>query len=159
MPHWIAITVEVLKGLLTPVIAFTTVYIACQQYQVNKRKFEFDRYERRIQIYREVRAVLLRVQRDFKPEITELQNFIAATAEADFLYGPEIAAYGDEIFKRAWALRSAHNQYHDMFQPIPPGYDHGKIVSEITTQETWFTDQIATGAAKAEFKKYLDVSH
>jgi hypothetical protein len=158
VPHWIAVTLDVLKALLTPVIAAIAVYIAYQQYQVNKRKFEFDRYERRIHIYREVRAVLIRVQRDFKPEIAELQNFITATAEADFLFGPEIPAYIDEIVKRGWALRSAHNQYRDMFQPVPPGYDHEKVVSEMHEQETWFTEQIPTGAAKAKFKKYLDVS-
>jgi hypothetical protein len=158
VPHWIAVTLDVLKALLTPVIGAIAAYIAYQQYQVNKSKFEFDRYERRIQIYREVRAVLFRVLRDFRPEIAELQNFITATAEGDFLFGPEIPAYIDEIFKRGWALRSAHNQYRDMFQSVPPGYDHGKVVSEMHEQETWFTEQIATGAAKAKFKKYLDVS-
>ena len=151
-------TLNVSKALLTPVIAAIAAYIAYQQYQVNRRKFEFDRYERRIQIYREVRAVLIRVQRDFKPETAELQNFITATAEADFLFGAEIAAYIDEIFKRGWALRSAHNQYRNMFQPVLPGYDHNEVVSEMRKQETWFTEQITTGAAKAKFKKYMDVS-
>lgn len=78
--------------------------------------------------------------------------------KADFLFGPEIPTYIDDIVKRGWALRSAHNQYRDMFQPIPAGYDHEKVVSEMHEQETWFTNQIGTGAAKDKFRKYLDVS-
>lgn len=149
---------DILKSLLTPVIAVITVYIAYQQYAVNKRKLEFDHYERRVQIYREVRAILILVQRDFKPEINELQKFITATAEADFLFDPEIPAYIDEIVKRGWKSRSAHSQYRDFTQPIPQQYDHEKIVSDMLEQETWFTEQITTGAAKAKFKKYLDVT-
>src|SRR5205823_1324423 len=110
----------------------------------------------RIQIYREVRAILLRVQQDFNPGTEELQSFISAVAEADFLYGPEIPAYIDEIFKRGWKLYSAHIRYRDFTQPVPQGYDHSKVVSEMTEQETWFTDQIASGAAKEKFRKYLN---
>ncbi len=156
MPHWIAVALDILKALLTPVIAVIATYIAYQQFKVNKRKFEFDRYERRVQIYREVRAILIRVQRDFNPEISELQTFITATAEADFLFGPEIPMYIDEIVKRGWTLRSAHSQYRDFTQPTPPGYDHQKVVSEIHEQETWFTEQITTGTAKDKFKQYLN---
>jgi hypothetical protein len=156
MPHWIAVTLDILKGLLTPVIAGIAVYIAYQQFRVNRRKFEFDRYEQRVNVYREVRTLLIRVQRDFKPEISELQTFITATAEADFLFGPEIPAYIDEIVKRGWTLRSANSQYRDFTQPTPLGYDHNKIVSEMHGQETWFTEQITTGLAKERFRKYLN---
>ncbi len=149
--------IKILQGLLTPVIALLALYIAWQQWQVNERKYQLDLYERRLHVYQEVAAFLRRVLRDFKPEIAELQSFIASTAEADFLFDPDIPAYLDEIYRRACSLRSAHNQYRDMFQPIPPGYDHQKIVDEMHEQEVWFSNQLSTGATKEKFKKYLDV--
>jgi hypothetical protein len=158
MPHWIGLVLQILQGLLTPVIAVMAVYIAYQQWKVGERKFEFDHYERRVQIFREVRAILILVLRDFNPDFMELQKFSAATAEADFLFGSEIPVYLDEILKRGWALRSAHMDYRDFTQPPVPGYDHAKVVSEMHEQEVWFTNQIATGAAKENFKKYLSVS-
>jgi hypothetical protein len=154
-PH-IALALQILQALLTPVIGAIAVYIAWQQWQGNKLKLALERYDRRLHIYQNVVAVLLLVQRDFKPQITELQKFRADTSEADFLFEPEIASYLDEILKRGISLWSASNQYRDFTQAPPPGYDHQKIVATMHEQEVWFTDQF--GVAKQKFKKYLDVS-
>ncbi len=151
----IASWLQVLQGLLTPVIGLTALYIAWQQWKGNKFKLVLDRYERRLRVYQNVVALLLLVQRDFKPEIGDLQKFRSDTAEADFLFEPEISAYLDELFERGWKLCCANKEYRDMFQPIPPGYDHEKVVTEMHEQEIWFTDQFA--AAKQKFKKYLDI--
>jgi hypothetical protein len=53
--------VQVLQGLLTPVIGGIALYIAWQQYKGNKFKLVLDRYERRLRIYQNVVAVLLLV--------------------------------------------------------------------------------------------------
>jgi hypothetical protein len=148
--------VQVLQGLLTPVIGLTTLYIAWQQWKANERKLVLDRYERRVRIYQEVVAILQLVLRDFKPEFSDLQKFRAATAEADFLFETEISEYLDEIVKRGPKLRQAHDAYRDYTQQPPPGYDHQKVVNEMHEHEMWFTEQFA--AAKQKFKKYLDVS-
>ena len=163
MPHWTPSTVtlglQILQGLLTPVIAAIAVYIAWQQWKVNQRKFVFDQYERRLHVYQEVHAFLMLVIRDFnKPEVSDLQKFTVVTAEADFLFKPEICAYLDETVKRAWKLLSAHNRYRDFTQVTPSNYDHQKVVTEMHEQETWFTDQATLGTAKEKFKKYLDIS-
>ena len=154
----VTIALQILQGLLTPVIAGIAVYIAWQQFKVNKRKLEFDQYERRLRVYQEVRSILTLVLRDFKPEFSDLQKFRAATAEADFLFKPEISTYLDEIVSRGWKLRSAHAEFRDLTQPPLPGYDHQKVVNAIQEQEKWFTEQLEVGAAKQKFKKYLDVT-
>jgi hypothetical protein len=154
-PH-ISLVLQILQALLTPVIASLTVYIAWQQWQGNKLKLRLDRYERRLRVYENVVALLLLVQRDFNPQVMELQKFRRDTAEADFLFEPEIAAYLDEILKRGLSLWSANNQYRDFAQQAPPGYDHHKVVTTMHENEVWFTDQF--GVAKQKFRKYLDVS-
>lgn len=152
LPLWVSL----LQALLTPAIGITTVYIAWQQWQANRLKLMLDRYDRRLRIYEQVIAVLLLTMRDFNPDATELQKFRAATAEADFLFGPEISEYLDEILRRGLNLRAAYRKYRDATQSIPPGYDHEKVVNDMTEQERWFTDQF--GAAKEKFRRYLNVS-
>jgi len=148
---------QILQGLLTPVIAIVALYIAWQQYKVNERKFAFDQYERRLRVYQEVRAVLTLVMRDFKPDFIELQKFRAAAAEADFLFEPEISQYLDEVFSRGWKLRCAHDEYRDFSQgPPPAGYDHQKVVNEMMEEQKWFTEQPELAIQK--FKKYLYIS-
>ena len=155
-PH-VALTLQILQALLTPVIASIAVYIAWQQWKVNERKLEFDQYERRLRVYQDVVAILTYVIRDFKLEIIDLQKFRFTTAEADFLFEPEISAYIDEIFKRGLLLWQANSEYRDLLQPPPPpGYDHQKVVNQMHAQKVWFTEQYE--AAKQKFKKYLYVS-
>jgi hypothetical protein len=162
VPHWNSSTVayglQILQGLLTPVIAVVAAFIAWQQWKVNERKFKFEQYERRLRIYQEVLGVLTLVTRDFNPEFINLQEFRAATAEADFLFEPEISKYLDEIVRRGLKLWSAHSQYRAINQVRPPGYDHQKVINEIKEQENWFMEQSECNAAKQKFQKYLDVS-
>jgi len=154
-PH-VALALQILQALLTPIIGGIAVYIAWQQWQGNKLKLVLDRYDRRLRVYQGVVACLLLVQRDFKPEIGELQKFRRDTAEADFLFEPEISAYLDEIFKRGHSLWSANIEYRDFTQSSPPGYDPNKVVATLSEQQAWFTDQF--DVAKQKVKKYLYVS-
>lgn len=64
----------------------------------------------------------------------------------------------DEISTRAAKLRLANVQFRDFTQPVPQGYDNQKIVNEIGTQTTWFTDRLVGFGAKKKFTKYLDIS-
>jgi len=154
-PH-VALALQILQALLTPVIAAIAVYIAWQQWKVNERKFALDRYERRLRIYQRVIEMLRFVCSRFRPEISDLLKFSAETAEADFLFGPEIPKYIDEIYSRGLDLNTAKFEYRDLTQPIPAGYDHQKIVGVIAEQEKWFVAQFSV--AKEKFRKYLDVS-
>jgi hypothetical protein len=157
VPHWITVVLPVLQGLLTPVIGGIAVYIAWQQWKTNERKLVLDRYDRRLRVYQEVLGILTLIFSNFKPEVVDLQKFRAATAEADFLFEPEISAYLDEIVRRGMLLWSANSDYRDFTQAPPPGYDHQMVVEEMSLQKKWFVEQRLTGALQ-KFKKYLDVS-
>ena len=93
---------------------------------------------------------------EFNPKIPDLMKFSGDTAEAVFLFGPEIPEYIDEIYKHGLDLHTARAEYRDFRQPVPEGYDHQKVVEAMTAQEKWFVGQFA--AATEKFKKYLDIS-
>lgn len=149
--------VEVSKGLLTPLIAVVATYIAWQQWKTNQQKLVLDRYDRRLRVYEEVCKILSIIMRDAKASYDDLLKFRTAVSEADFLFGPEIPEYIDEIYKHGVKLQTWSAEYRDYTQEQPEGYDHNKVVEGMHTEITWLTGQF--DPAKMKFKKYLDVSH
>jgi hypothetical protein len=150
--------ISVLQGLLTPLIAIIATYIAWQQWKGNQLKLKMDRYDRRLRVYQEVVKMLKECANGELREFRVIIDFGASTAEADFLFGPEIREYLDEISSRAAKLRSANVQYRDHTQPVPAGYDHEKIVNEMSVQTNWFVEQLVGFIAKDKFGQYLNIS-
>ena len=148
--------VEILKGLLTPLIAVVTAYIAWQQWQTNRQKLIFDIYERRLHVYEEVRKILSIILRDGTASHHDLLRFRTSVSEADFLFGREITEYIDEIYKRGLELQCWHSQYRDYRHEKPEGYDHKRIVEGMHSELGWFSRQFEP--AKSKFKKYLYVN-
>lgn len=148
--------IDVSKALLTPLIAVVATYIAWQQWQTNRQKLVLDRYDRRLRVYEEVRKILSIIVRDAKASYEDLLKFRTSVSEADFLFGPEIAEYIDEIYKRGVKLQYWNGEYRDYTQPKPEDYDHKKIVDGMHAELTWLSEQFEP--AKQKFKKYLDIS-
>lgn len=148
--------IEISKALLTPVIAIIATYIAWQQWQTNRQKLNLDRYDRRLHVYEEVRKILSIIVRDAKASTEDLLKFRTSVSEADFLFGPEIPEYIDQLYKRGLKLWLWNEKYRDYTQEKPKGYDHEKVVDEMHKEFTWLTEQFEP--AKEKFQKYLDIS-
>ncbi|WP_243295287.1 hypothetical protein [Geothrix mesophila] len=153
MPCWL----QIAQGLLTPLIAIITTYIAWQQWRATKLKMNLDRYERRLKIYQESHNFIAEINRDVKPELSEMFGFYSATAEADFVFPPLIREYLDELFSHANLLHSANAQYRDIYQPPPPpDYNHKEVCDTIAEHTRWFMEQ--PKLAKDKFKPFLNIS-
>lgn len=149
--------IDVLQSSLTPVIAIITIYIAYQQFKTNRQKLKLEHYDRRLRIYEEVRKILSIIVRDAKANTQDLLKFRTSVSEADFLFGPEIPTYIDEIYTHGLNLWRCNQEYRDYTQgTAPEGYDLNKIVDEKHKELLWLTDQFEP--AKRKFKKYLDLS-
>jgi hypothetical protein len=144
------------QALLTPVIAIVATYIAWQQWQTNKRKLVLDRYDRRLRVYEEVRKILSIITRKADVDVDEMMRFRTSVSEADFLFGPEIPEYLDQIYKQGLDLWRWCREYRDYTQEKPVGYDHEKVVAGKHAALEWLVHQF--DPAKEKFKKYLDVS-
>jgi hypothetical protein len=145
--------IEIFKALLTPVIAIVVAFIAWQQWKTNQQKLNFERYKRRLRVYEEVKKILSIIVRDAKTSTDDLVKFRTSVSEADFLFGPEIPEYIDEIFERGLSLWRWNQEYRDYTQGKPEGYDHKKVVDEMQKELTWLIEQFEP--AKQKFKKYL----
>ncbi len=147
--------IRLLQGLLTPVIAAIAVYIAWQQWRTNRQKLNLERYDRRIRIYEEVRKILSIVMRDGYATTDDLLKFRTSVSEADFLFGPEVMKYIDEIYRHGLKLWRWKQEYRDYTQTKPEGYDHEKVVDEMHKELEWLSNQFEP--AKALFKRYLSI--
>lgn len=147
---------EFSKALLTPVIAIVATYIAWQQWKTNQLKLHLDRYDRRLKVYEEVRQILSIIVRDAKVSHDDLLKFKRAVSEADFLFGPEIPAYIEEIYQRGLKLQYWSGEYRDYTQSIPEGYDHQKVCNGKHAELKWLSAQFEP--AHQNFKRYLNVS-
>jgi hypothetical protein len=150
--------VSILQALLTPVIACITVYIAYRQWQDNHLRLKRENYERCLRVYQEVVKMLQRINRDFNPEFNDLLVFIAATAEAPFLFHDEIPTYINEIFTRANNLQTAVFIYKAGTETPPPRDPDAymKAIEDISEQTRWFVDQMPV--AQEKFKPYLHIA-
>jgi hypothetical protein len=144
------------QGLLTPVIGAVATYIAWQQWRTNQNKLKLDRYERRLQVYKEVVRFISVGISDATYDNSELMTFRSKVSEADFLFGEEVPKYIDELHYRAVQLHTWTKQYRDDSQPKPEGYDHTKVVERMHQELEWVSSQLEP--ARKIFKRYLDVS-
>jgi hypothetical protein len=151
-----------LAGLSLGVAAIAG-FFAVKQYLINRRKLDLDRYQPRLRIYNEVKQILGIVSRDASLQQSDLLKFYTSVAEADFLFGPEIRAYIDEIFKHGNDLCRWVSEYRDYTQEMPADFDSKKVVENKWTETKlaevkwaeikWFNAQ--PEVAKRKFARYL----
>ena len=153
---WFEYTLQLLTGLLTPVIAVLTVLIAWRQYKTAKQKLTFDLFDRRLRIYEDVKNYLLLIIRDGDVEFDESSQFRNSVSEAEFLFRKEVIQYIDTIYQRAIKLRDWNRQYRDYSQTKPEGYEHDRVTSGIQIESEWLAAQLEL--SKKIFRKYLDIA-
>ncbi len=145
--------VDLLSAGLTPMVAITTVYIAYQQYRVNAERLRLDLYERRLGVLRGVRSHFFAVMRHGIAREQDFNDFVGATAEAQFLFGPEITDFIKEISKRSLNLFFDGLKLHD--KDLPLGDERTALAKKVLDELVWYTDQIIT--IDGLFAKYLEV--
>ncbi len=148
--------IEIFNALLTSAIAIVVIYIAWQQWKTNQQRLRLEQYDRRLRVYEEVKKILSIIVRDAKVSTDDLLKFRTSVSDADFLFGPEIPEYIDEIFKRGLNLWRWTQEYRDYKQETPEGYNHTKVTDEMHKELTWLVEQFEP--AKQKFRKYLNLS-
>jgi hypothetical protein len=130
--------VRVLSALLTPTIGVITTYIAYHQYATNKRQARLALFDKRLPVFNSVMKLLAEILRDTQVDKEQLYSFLSDTRDGEFLFGPEIAVYTDEIYKKGGEVRARH---------AAGDYKHDPELF------MWFEEQMKS--AKDKFRPYL----
>jgi hypothetical protein len=147
----------VLSGLLTPVVACTTVYIAWQQYRVSRLSLRKDLYKKRLRVYRVYMSFLSEIVREGKVNYTRVAQFYTESVEADFLFDQEIIERAEEF--RTKGMRLAY--LCDCLYPFDgsPGLAVGEKRSRMADEEIelnqWFMRQIPI--TRMRFKEQMAI--
>ncbi len=133
---------EILSGYLTPLIAILAAYIAWQQYKINKRRFLFETYEKRLKIYTATQDFLDNILKDGKAEYANIFLFSNRTSEVIFLFDKPIQDKIEEIFKKSIEL---HNLYIELSakgtNELPIGEERNLISQKETKLLKWLINQ------------------
>jgi len=142
---------EVCAGFLTPIIAILAVYIAWQQYRINRYKVRIDLFDRRYKIFDTLMSLLGHIAQRGDIADEKLNEFLRSTKDSEFLFKKDIPEYLDEIYKNAGVLHRQEEMLKS--QPLPRGESRKKVVEKRRELFDWFTSQF--DVARKRFAKYL----
>ncbi len=154
----VKIIIEALSAGLTPVIAIVMTYIAYQQWRTNRSRLNYERYDRRLAVFKAVKAFYGEIGDAGTAKYGMVMRFYAATAEAEFLFGDDIRKHIEELYKKGMNLASLHEKmYPSSGEPgLPVGPERSKVAEEHSKLILWFL-QDAVAETRKMFRKYLRV--
>ncbi|MEW5957573.1 MAG: hypothetical protein AB1801_07610 [Chloroflexota bacterium] len=141
-----------LSGLLTPVIAVVTAYIAYRQYKNDNERLKRDLYEKRYGIYSNLMETIALVVQEANVDMKTLINFKKSTREAYFLFGDDISSYLDEIYQKGLKLQTINKVLDGN---LPVGEKRNQLADQDADLMTWFAAQF--DVARVKFSRYLSL--
>lgn len=132
---------RILSAGLPVVISGVVTYIAWQQFAINRRQHRLALFEKRMAVFNSTMQMIASVVQSANPTLPQCFQFIQDTRDHEFLFGPEVGEFIDEVYKKATAL-------HAHIQTGPGG------AAQQTQIMQWFIGQM--GEARRVFLKYLD---
>ncbi len=123
----------------TPIIAVVATYIALEQYRINRRQYRLALFEKRYSIFNSTATFIAGILQTASVTIPECGQFLRNTRDHEFLFGPEIGAFINEVYKQGVALHTYVSTNNGPKQ---------------VESEEWFSGQIEN--ARALFKRYID---
>jgi len=146
-PPWL----QVLQGLLTPVIAMFAVYIAYQQHKTARERLRLDLYNKRFSVYEALRDLLALIAREARVDLKHIFEFTGKTRDADFLFGAEVTGYIEEVRRRAIDFRYLSDKLGA--DTLPAGPERDTIVEREHEHLEWFLGQF--DIMQSMFRPYL----
>ncbi|WP_043808138.1 hypothetical protein [Desulfatibacillum aliphaticivorans] len=137
--------VDILSGLLTPVIAIIAVFIAWQQYTINRASLNNQLYERRLRVFKVVVNYISTVIRDGKASIENTSQFYSDAKEADFLFhGNEVSQKIEELYRKGVILWEIRNDLYpeNGDNGLPVGEERSRRAKESGDCLKWFVKQL-----------------
>ena len=98
--------IEVLSGLLTPLIAVLAAYIAWQQWRTNRLRLKHELFDRRYALYEKIAGFIAEILVKGKVTANAETRFLQETKSVIFLFDKEIQEFTEEIYRKAVDLHA-----------------------------------------------------
>lgn len=147
--------VNILSALLTPIIAIIAVYIAYQQYAVNKRRFKKELYEKRLDILKIITTYIESIKTSTRIDLAKVVEFKTMCMESRFIFEKEIPNFIEELYQKGIFLHSLGEKLYGN-EKLPVGNERSLIAEQKTGVIKWFIAE--SKELDKRFQKYLDLS-
>jgi hypothetical protein len=150
--------VEVLSALLVPLIAVLGLFIAWNQYKINKQRLQHETYERRLHVFKTIKTYLSEVMRDGKTTSIQALKFNSEASEAAFLFDESVEQLISEIYKKSIDMAYTYERMYpeDGSDGLPVGEERSRVASEHSALLRWHADKLVE--LKPFFAKKLGVN-
>jgi hypothetical protein len=140
---------QVLQGLMTPVIALLAVYIAWQQWRTNADKVKLDKFDRRFAIYDATRDLIRIIRQQSHATEKQVYDFRMKTRDASFLLDDELGAYLEQFANKAWDIL----MFESELEQENDSQKRGEIITKQRTLKDWLRTQ--DQPLRDKFTRYL----
>lgn len=101
-----AVVGRLLSASLPFVISGIVTYIAWQQFVLSRRQHRLALFEKRMAVFNSTMTMIAAVNQDANADLKKCFEFIRETRDHEFLFGPEVGEFINEVYKKAIALRT-----------------------------------------------------
>ncbi|EGQ9921613.1 TPA: hypothetical protein JG855_004574 [Vibrio parahaemolyticus] len=150
--------VATLSALLVPVLTVVGIYVAYQQYVINRQRLNYETYERRLAVYKAVQLHLSKIAQMGTTTYQDTLKFNAEASEADFLFGSEISELIASIYKQSISMASYHERLYpsDGSQGLPVGDERSDVAEKESVLLQWHMDTLAS--LKSTFHPHMKIT-
>lgn len=143
--------IEILSGLLTPLLAIIATLILYWQFRLEKSRWRLDLYDKRYPVFLATMQYLSFIAKEDTVTQEELLKFLRNSKDMDFLFANDLKEYLRKLYKKGVRVRYLRKK----LEHEPVGEKRTKLVDEQSDLVEWFTKQFEV--SKALFGKYLRI--
>jgi hypothetical protein len=143
-----------LSALTTPFIAILGLWIAYQQFRLQRHRFRFDLSERRLAVFFAVREFLRSTLAVRGTNDEAWTKFALQTAGATFLFKADVITFLDRLGKSYQKVAEVSDIQAD--KAFNDEAEQGMLLAERRDEWQWMREQLKE--AERVFRPYLDLS-
>src|SRR5687767_11404751 len=152
MPPWVDIIVKLTPAFVTLVIGAVAGSIGFLQYRISRDKLRLDLYSKRLEAYEKLQEFFTSVLRTGTVDGGALPVLAEARYKSRFLFGPEIEANFDVLWKKAVGVQSLRSRLYGP-DAVPVGPERTAICKEEHDLILWMMEEMRV--APNRYEKYL----
>jgi len=143
--------IDLIQGLLVPVIAIFAVYIAWQQWKTNSNRLKYEYFDRQFSIYENIVSFFTAVVSKRAMKEIDILEIIQDTKSAKFIFCSEIYDFLDKAILKFSDLETIDAE----LEGLDIGDERTSLVYRRKEIRNWFHDELMV--IDSRFQKHMNL--
>ena len=141
MPLWVDFVVKLSPAFITLVIGLVASRVAYLQYKTNRDKLRLDLFAKRLEAFEKLQEFFTSLLREGCLKDEALPILAEARYKSRFLFGAEIEAHFDELWRKAVDMRGLRMRLYGP-ESLPVGPERTAVCEQESALLRWNIDQM-----------------